>query len=81
MHELGIVMQIINSVEETATENDAVSVSSVYLEIGNMSGIIPSYMQDCWNMAVRHSELLSESRLIIENVSGCELNIKEITIS
>ncbi|MGN0318389.1 MAG: hydrogenase maturation nickel metallochaperone HypA [Lachnospira sp.] len=82
MHELGIVMQIIKTVEETAKENDAASVASVTLEVGNMSGIIPSYMQDCWNMAINSSELLQNCSLIIEEIPlKMLLNIKEITIT
>ena len=68
MHELGIVFHIIESVEEVARENGITRVSGVTLELGEVSGIIPSYLEDCWRWACDKNELMV----------GCELAIEEI---
>ena len=51
MHELGIVFHVIKSVEEIAQENELTKVSAVTLSIGEVSGIVPSYLTDCWRWA------------------------------
>ena len=48
MHELGIVFNIIESVEQVAAENGIARVSTVTLELGEVSGIVPEYLADCW---------------------------------
>ena len=48
MHELGIVFHIIRQVEEIAVSNKVNEVKKVTLEIGEVSGVVPSYLEDCW---------------------------------
>ena len=55
MHELGIVFHVIKSVEEIAQENELTKVSAVTLSIGEVSGIVPSYLTDCWRWAADRS--------------------------
>ena len=80
MHELGIVFHVIKSVEEIAQENELTKVSAVTLSIGEVSGIVPSYLTDCWRWAADRTEVLSGSELNIETIHavthcddcGCE---------
>lgn len=46
MHEMGTVMYVIRAVNEVCEENELTKVASVTLEIGEVSGIIPSYIKD-----------------------------------
>ena len=48
MHELGIVFHIIDSLETLATENKLKEIASVTLEVGEVSGVIDSYLKNCW---------------------------------
>lgn len=68
MHELGIVFHIIKSVKEVAKQNDFCRISSVTLELGEVSGIIPSYLTDCWTWACSKNELMQGAELLIEEV-------------
>ncbi len=68
MHELGIVFHIVKSVEEVAKENEATKVNKVILQLGEVSTVIPHYLQDCWKWKCEKSELMS----------GCELEIEMI---
>lgn len=63
MHELGIVFNIIKTIEELGEENSLTKVSSVTLEVGEVSTIIPDYLVDCWRWATDKSELLKGSEL------------------
>lgn len=66
MHELGIVFHIIKSVERVAAENDLEKVSAVVLELGEVSGVVPDYLTDCWKWAAAKTELVEGSELRIE---------------
>lgn len=68
MHELGIVFHIIDSIEKVGRENQLTTVSTVTLEIGEVSGVLDSYLQDCWKWAAGKSELLRGSKLSIEQI-------------
>ena len=70
MHELGIVFHIIKSVEEIGAQNELTKVSSVTLELGEVSGIVPDYLTDCWKWAAAKSELLAGSELRVEQVDA-----------
>ena len=68
MHELGIVFHIIRSVEGVARENNLRRVSSVTLELGEVSGVIPSYLTDCWDWACAKNDLMCGAELVVEEV-------------
>ena len=63
MHELGIVFHIIRSVEDVARQNNVRRVNAVTLELGEVSGVLEDYLQDCWNWAVSKSDLMRGARL------------------
>ncbi len=66
MHELGIVVHLIKMVKEVGEENSLTSVSRVTMTLGEVSGVVPSYMTDCWRWAADKEELLRGSELVIE---------------
>lgn len=68
MHELGVVFNIIRSVEKVAKENGLTEVAAVTLELGEVSTVIPSYLTDCWRWAADKKELLKGSDLLIEQI-------------
>ena len=71
MHELGIVFQIIKQVDEIAAKNNVKEVKKVTLEIGEVSGVIPKYLEDCWKWAVLHrSQFMKDCELQIINLKA-----------
>ena len=58
MHELGIVFHIIRTVEDVAKENHVARIQRVTLQLGEVSGVVESYLQDCWKWAAAKSEIL-----------------------
>lgn len=75
MHELGIVFHIIDSLEKTAEENHLSEIASVTLELGQVSGVVDSYLKDCWKWAVKKHDFIKEADLItveIPAVTYCE---------
>ena len=75
MHELGIVFHIIETIEDVAKEQNLKEVSSVTVQIGEVSTVIPHYLEDCWKWAVKKTDILRECKLIhepIEAITFCE---------
>lgn len=68
MHELGIVFHIIDTLNDVGKENELNKIGSVTLEIGEVSGVIDSYLKDCWRWAADRSELLSGAEMIIDKI-------------
>ena len=65
MHELGTIVYVIDTVEKLAAEQKLKAVNSVTLEVGEVSGIVPSYLKDFWLYARKKSELLKDTELKI----------------
>ena len=78
MHELSVVFHVIRRVEELGEENHLEKVSRVTVEIGEVSTVIPHYLIDCWNWAVKKTDLLQEAQLQVETIpaitycEGCQ---------
>lgn len=70
MHELGTVFYVIKEVEKVVEENGLTKVGSVTLEVGEVSGIIPHYLTDCWNWAVKDTTYLKGAELRIETLEA-----------
>ena len=73
MHELGIVFHLIKTVERVAEENALTSVSSVTLELGEVSGVIPHELVSCWNWAVAQTDVMKGAELKIETIPAVTL--------
>jgi hydrogenase nickel incorporation protein HypA/HybF len=70
MHELGVVFHVIDNVKEVCTENNLTQVSSVTIQLGKVSAVIPSYLKDCWKWAVNREELMKDCELVIEPIEA-----------
>lgn len=75
MHELGVVFYVVRDVKQVAEENAVEKVASVTLQIGEVTGIVPEYLTDCWNWARKKEAVMEDADLVIEQtcaVSFCE---------
>ena len=68
MHELGIVFHIIRTVEDVAKQNDVTRIRRVTLQLGEVSGVVESYLQDCWKWAAAKTDLLPGAVLTVETI-------------
>lgn len=66
MHELGIAFHVISEVDKIAEEKGAKEVKSVTLEIGEVSSVIPKYLEDVWKWACTNRS---------QHMKDCKLNI------
>ena len=75
MHELGVVFSVIKQVEKIGSENNVEKINKVVLELGEVSTVIPEYLEDCWKWAVKRTERMQQAELEIrkiEAVTYCE---------
>jgi hydrogenase nickel incorporation protein HypA/HybF len=75
MHELGVVFYVVKDVKSVAEENNVKKISSVTIELGEVSTVIPEYLVDCWNWARKKEPVMEDAELKIERldaVSFCE---------
>lgn len=70
MHEMGVVLNVINAVEKYANANGISEVKGVVMEIGEVSGVVPSYFASCWYPAVARSRILLNSEVQVDFIPG-----------
>jgi hydrogenase nickel incorporation protein HypA/HybF len=69
MHELGVVMEIVKTVEDFARDHGVRSVATLVLQVGELSSVIPRYLRECFPAAA-DGTLLQETELEIEVLPG-----------
>jgi hydrogenase nickel incorporation protein HypA/HybF len=69
MHELGIVIEVVKSVERFAQKNGVTKIQQLTLQIGELSSVIPKYVRDCYPAAVEGT-LMERTQLEIEILPG-----------
>ena len=75
MHELGIVFNITKQIDEIAKENKVNSVTSLTIEVGEVSTVVPEYFTDCFEWAKKKTEYLKNCKLnlvVLSALSYCE---------
>lgn len=74
MHEIGVVRQVIRTVEDFAKENDIKEVTGIVLDIGELSLVIPKYIEDIYQFTVKGT-ILENAELtmnVIPGMAECE---------
>lgn len=69
MHEVGVVIEIVKTVEDLAIKNGLTKIDTLVLQIGELSAMIPKYIEACYPMAV-DGTMLQDTKLKIEILPG-----------
>jgi hydrogenase nickel incorporation protein HypA/HybF len=56
MHEMGIVYELMDSLEKICKENHVTTLRSVTMNIGEASMVVPRYMEECWAAATADTD-------------------------
>lgn len=51
MHELGLVYQVVKTVDEVVKENNLTEVDEIVLQVGEMSDVVPKFLEEAWQAA------------------------------
>jgi hydrogenase nickel incorporation protein HypA/HybF len=69
MHELGVVFEVIKTVQDFADKNGVTKIEKLVLQIGELSSMIPKYIQACYPAAV-DGTWMQDTKLEIEILPG-----------
>ncbi|MBI9067115.1 MAG: hydrogenase maturation nickel metallochaperone HypA [Salinivirgaceae bacterium] len=69
MHELGVVIEVVKTVERFAKANNVSKIDKLVLQIGELSSMIPKYIESCYPAAV-DGTIMEETKLEIEILPG-----------
>jgi hydrogenase nickel incorporation protein HypA/HybF len=69
LHEVGVLIEVVKQVEGIAEKNGLTKVDTLVLQIGELSSMIPRYIEACYPAAV-DGTLLQETKLKIEILPG-----------
>lgn len=70
MHELNVLLEVVEQVEALADENKIEKVKAIVLEIGELSSVVPMFMEEYYPLMVENRVVLQDSELIIERIAG-----------
>lgn len=69
MHEIGVMIEVVKTVENFARENGVTKIEKLVLQIGELSPMIPRYIEACYPAAV-YGTSLENTKLEIEIMPG-----------
>lgn len=78
MHELGVLMQAVKTVDNVAQQNKIKRIKHMTLEVGEESGYVPIFFEKLFPVAIEHFPVMKEAELRIEMVPGRGLMVKDI---
>ena len=70
MHEMGIVLHLAKTLDETAKQEQLTKIGKVVLQVGEGSGIMTDLFTDAWNYFKGRHPVLKDSELILETISA-----------
>lgn len=65
MHELSIVTGIVSTMTDYMAENALTEISEIILEVGELSDVIPEYLEACYPIATEDT-VLENTKLTVE---------------
>lgn len=68
MHEMGIVLHLAKTLDETAEEHQLTAIGKVVLQVGEVSGIMTDLFTDAWNYFKVRNPVLVNSELVLETI-------------
>ena len=69
MHEIGIVRQVVRTVSDFAAENQVSDIREVVVDCGELSLVIPEYLEELYPVVAKDS-ILADAKLTIHMVPG-----------
>ncbi len=70
MHEMPIVLSVVDNMDGYAEMNNIDQISGVKMEIGELSPVVPDYFRSFWQYAVSRSKHLKQAELLIDVIPG-----------
>lgn len=75
MHEMGIAIELIDTLEELCKSNKVKKLMSVTLNLGEASMVVPRYLEECWEASVPDTEFKDTKLKIVQTVAKGKCNV------
>ena len=72
MHELGVILNMLDTLDAAAKRNKVSRIATVSIDVGEMTGIVPTYMKGAWPEAC-NGTVCQGSELYINLVKAVSL--------
>ena len=69
MHEIGIVRSMCKTVLDYAKQNNVKTISEIVCQVGELSLVVPEYMEELYPMVAAGTEL-ENTKLVLEIIPG-----------
>lgn len=69
MHEMGIIDSMLQTVEAVIEEQQLTKIDKIVIQVGEISGIIPRFVEECYPMVVNHTKF-EDTELEVEVIPG-----------
>ena len=69
MHELGICDALLKMVDQIAKDEQLEGISKITVEVGTLSGVVPKYLEDCWEAVVDGTGYV-DTQFVVEVLEG-----------
>jgi len=69
MHEVGIISSMLKKIERIMEQEQLTHVEKIVIEVGELSGVVPHYMEECYPAAV-YKTRFSETKLEMITIPG-----------
>lgn len=69
MHEIGIVRSMCKTVLDYARENNVDTISEIVCQVGELSLVVPEYLEEIYPIVVADTEL-KDTKLVLEIIPG-----------
>lgn len=69
MHELGIINSMVKTIEKVVKDENLTEVETIVLEVGELSGVVPRFLEECYPAAV-YKTFMEKTRLELEVIPG-----------
>lgn len=69
LHELGIMIHIVETIENYAKQNSLTKIDTLVLLVGELSPVVPRYIEACYPAAI-DGTMLEDTKLKIEILPG-----------
>ncbi len=70
MHELSVLIEVVRIVEELAEQQDIEKVGAIVLQIGELSSVVPKFMEDYFPYVIDDKPRFKDTKLEIEILPG-----------
>ncbi|MBQ6798967.1 MAG: hydrogenase maturation nickel metallochaperone HypA [Oscillospiraceae bacterium] len=69
MHEVGIISSMLKKIERIMEQEELTHVEKIVIEVGELSGVVPHYMEECYPAAV-YKTRFAETKLEMITIPG-----------